>query len=107
MVAEVLARLAEDGVSNPSSPLRRLSLRNMIGRRISCARTVESCALTKFTVWLKNDLTAATHVDVYSALDVTEAVQQAFEKAAQEWACDLDNIFLIGVAEGDLREVSG
>ena len=102
MVAEVLARLAEDGVSNPSSPLRRLSLRNMIGRHISCARTVESCALTKFTVWLKNDLTAATH-----SPDVTEAVQQAFEKAAQEWACDLDNIVLIGVAEGDLREVSG
>jgi hypothetical protein len=44
---------------------------------------------------------------VYYALDVTEAVQQAFEKAAQEWECDLDNIFFIGVAEGDLREVSG
>jgi len=79
----------------------------MIGRRISCARTVESCALTKFTVWLKNDLTAATHVDVYSAPDVTEAVQQAFEKAAQEWVCDLDNIVFVGVAEGDPREVAG
>ena len=107
MFAQVLARLAEDGVSNPSSPLRRLSLRNMIGRHISCARTVESGALTKFTVWLKNDLTAATHIGVYYALDVTGAVQQAFEKAAHEWACDLDNIFLIGVAEGDLRELSG
>ena len=79
----------------------------MIGRRISCARTVESCALAKFTVWLKNDLTAATHVDVYYALDVTEAVQQAFEKAAQKWVCDLQNIVFVGVAEGDLREVSG
>ena len=79
----------------------------MIGRHISCARTVESCALTKFTVWLKNDLTAATHIGVYYALDVTGAVQQAFEKAAHEWECDLDNILLIGVAEGDLRELSG
>ena len=63
--------------------------------------------MTRFTVWLKNDLTAATHVDVYYALDVTEAVQQAFEKAAQKWVCDLQNIVFVGVAEGDLREVSG
>ena len=62
-----------------------------------------SLALTKFTVWVRDGARASTHVDVYDATDVAEAIQQALEKVSQEWRSVPDRLTVLGVAEGDVR----
>ena len=58
--------------------------------------------LTRFTVWVRDEARASTHVDVYDATDVAEAIQQALEKVSQEWRCVPDRLTVLGIAEGDV-----
>jgi hypothetical protein len=60
--------------------------------------------MNRFTIWVVDaHRTAVPHVDVYDARSVTEAMEQALQRVAREWACDPVQLAILGVAEGDLR----
>jgi hypothetical protein len=60
-------------------------------------------ALTIFTIWVANKGRASpTHVGVYDAPNVNQAIEQALHKAALDSACDRDTLSIFGIAEGDL-----
>jgi len=59
-------------------------------------------ALTRFTVWVRDEARASTHVDVYDATDAAKAIQQALEKVSHEWRCVPDRLIVLGIAEGDV-----
>jgi hypothetical protein len=61
------------------------------------------CVVTIFTIWVANEGQAsATHVGVYDAPNVNQAIEQALEKAALDSACDRGTLSIFGIAEGDL-----
>jgi hypothetical protein len=45
---------------------------------------------------------SGTHVGVYDAPDVIQAMQQALERAALAWSVSADTLSVLGIAEGDL-----
>ena len=57
---------------------------------------------SKFTVWVKSEQRADILAIVCEVPDVSTAIQQALEQAAQRWACAPDALFVYGVAEGDV-----
>ena len=42
---------------------------------------------------------------MYTATDAADAIRQALEKAAAEWNCARDDLSIVGVVEGDVREL--
>lgn len=60
---------------------------------------------SKLTIWVRNEHREQIRVVVCDVTDVNEAIQQALEKAAREWACDPGILTIYGVAEGDITDV--
>jgi hypothetical protein len=66
-------------------------------------KTMWGCAVTIFTIWVANEgRGSATHVGVYDAPNVNQAIEQALDKAALDSACDRGTLSIFGIAEGDL-----
>jgi len=57
-----------------------------------------------FTVWVVRKR-QTPHVGVYEAANVTDAMRDALQKAAAEWNCTPDELSIVGIVEGDLREL--
>lgn len=58
----------------------------------------------KFTIWVRNELRAATLKFVCEAPDASAAMRQVLERAAREWACDPDAVTIYGIAQGEHDE---
>jgi hypothetical protein len=58
-----------------------------------------------FTIWVRNEQRAQIRIVVPDAPNVSAAIEQALDKAAQEWACESDILTVYGIAEGDITNL--
>lgn len=59
--------------------------------------------MTKFTVWvMQSNREGTCHISAHEADTMEEAANLALEETSADWNWDIDDLFVLGIASGDV-----